>query len=92
MEITLRFKFHEGVPRNPRPSLRITVRAQRWTSIRDVEELIHTRLVDAPFPKSLAQGVEMGIRRLTALRLERDPLWGPVPLEDLEWRAHRLVG
>lgn len=76
MIITVEFRYHEGAPPARRSSLRVTLRAHRWKTIYDIEDVSHRRLIDAPYPESIAQGVDHALGKLATLRLARDPIWG----------------
>lgn len=72
MEIGLSMRFHPGHGDRPRPSLKITAKALRRTAKGDLEELIHTRLIDCPYPVSLRGAMDVGLDKLQELRHGRD--------------------
>jgi hypothetical protein len=72
MRIDLAMQFHPGHGARPRPSLKITAKALRRGAGQQLEELVHTRLIDCPFPDTLRGAMDVGLDRLQQLRHGRD--------------------
>lgn len=92
MRLDVALEFHAGVQSNPRPSLRITARAQRRGRGGLVEEFVHSRLVDHPYPETWAEGLEKGLEKLQQLRHKRDPFFFDALGMDPIRKAEIMVG
>lgn len=83
MRLDLTLQFHPGVSSNPRPSLKITAKALRREDRGGyIEEFVHSRMVDCPYPSTLAIGMHRGLEEMQKLRTQRNPLWHELSDED----------
>lgn len=92
MRIDLVMQFHPGHGDRPRPSLKLTAKALRRDGGGYSEELVHTRLVDCPFPADLRAAMNAGLDKLQQLRHGRDWWYFDALQQDIVRQAEITVG
>lgn len=92
MEITLIMKYYPGFGDKPRPACRVTARALRRGPGGQLDEFIHTRLVDAPYPESWIDGLRQGLKAMASLEFAQELLRQRKDGTTLEEQTARLLG